>query len=137
MKKRDFANLSLSVLSMPAVVASVAGAVALSMPDHAQAQAMGCTGGLTIPIFCSGAQNTGGTIDTYVARQTNFTGSVGVTLQVNDTSAGFGACGAHLQGSGNWFGLTTQGGSMETLVCGLVGAAPNLPTAANLLSGGC
>ena len=130
MKKRDLANVALSALSMPAVIASVAGVVLTVSSDQAQAQSVTCAQGTpTGAIICTGTATSG----TFYARDLAFTGSVNVVMFAADDATGFGACAGHRQGSGNNYGLTTLGGSVEIVT----GVAGSIPSAANLTGGGC
>lgn len=129
MKKSDLAAVSLSVMSLPTMVASVAGVVAVLSAQPAAATVT-CTAG-TVSTALTCALATGG----YIAQAAGFTGSVNVGIDVEEDATGFGACGVHYQGTGNRYGLTTQGGSLET-VTGTLLASGVLPTA-NITGGGC
>lgn len=126
MKKRDLANVALSAMSMPAVVASVASVVIAVSSDEAYAVA--CTDGTTATsVICTAASGD------FIARPLAFTGSVNVVIHYEMDTTGFGACGGHNQGSGNNYGLTTVGGSVEITT----GIAGRVPSGANITGGGC
>lgn len=122
MKKSQIAIASLNALSIAGIVATMA-------PSTADAT-VSCTAG-TVNTALSCTLATGD----YIAQSAAFTGSVNVVIAVSENATGFGACGAHYQGTGNQFGLTTLGGSLETVNAALL-ASGSSPTA-NILSGGC
>lgn len=101
MKKREL------ILGTIALTGSVAG---MLNPQVAFA-GLTCTSatGAAVVLTCTGT--TAGT--TYVAEAFDFTGSNGVQMGVADSTGGVALCGSHLTGK-NHYGLTTEGGSMES-----------------------
>ena len=92
-----------------AAVASIASL--LTVPQFANATA--CTAGTsTSGLFCQLTATSG----TFIAQTVNFTGSNGVAMAYDiSTSSGVTLCSSHTQGTGNKFGASTDGGSMQVL----------------------
>ncbi|MBV8464378.1 MAG: hypothetical protein JO218_00390 [Burkholderiales bacterium] len=107
-----------AVMAMAAIVGST------------NANAANCTSGSsTGAAVCTIAPTSG-----FIVTTLNFTGSNNVTLDAIDNSgSGFGACGTNQLGTGNSFGLTTNGGSMQVKTA----TATAAPTATSTQGGGC
>lgn len=96
MKKSQILGLSV------ATAASVAGSIALVMPQTASA-AVTCGSAITAATATQNCSGSGG----YTADNVNFTGSKGVAMTVSDQTSDFSACGWHVSGSKS-FGMTTS-----------------------------
>lgn len=134
MKRSDLANVSLAAVTLPSMLTSAAQVVAVAGSLALTTNVANAT------VSCAAGNTTGAVICTlatgqYIAQAASFTGSVNVGIAVAEDTTGFGACGAHFQGTGNRFGLTTQGGSLKTVTGTLPTNTGDFP--ANLTGGGC
>jgi len=90
---------------------ALTGSVTSMITPQTAIAALGCSNPSSAASVLTCTGTTAGT--TYIAEAFNFTGSNGVNMGVSDGTTGVQLCGAHLTGK-NSYGLTTDGGSMES-----------------------